>query len=1484
MKKLFYNQILDKKGTKKILSWFLENYGPTRTSQFIEQLKSIGFHFATEAGLSLGFDDLKIPDKKLVVLNTAESDVSDCEKRYFQGKITAVERYQKFIDIWTTASENLKDEVIQNFQDTDLLNPLYMMAFSGARGNISQVRQLVGMRGLMSDSAGGIIDFPIRSNFREGLTVTEYAISCYGARKGLIDTALRTADSGYLTRRLVDVAHGIMIGRLECLTKESFEISPLKSASKSGSESILLSLEKRIVGRVLAENILTAGSMGAEHYVPQTMPPNSLTSASSFVAKKNQEITPSLAQKIVQYKKETIQVRSPLTCLHFQNLREDICQLCYGWSLAHGRLVSIGEAVGILAAQSIGEPGTQLTMRTFHTGGIFSTDIDAKIFAPHNGIVSFSTKAKGRKVRTFHGQTAFFTFEPIQLKISSFSPWVEGGQSPPPPKSSAPWAVGVLPSPPEDGYANSSQFGSPVLEEAVPLATQHSFSIFQLPSQSLIFVYPGQIISKNILCAEVSQLMSAKGAPSSIQPMGNGRAEFSVSGSFLGEALSSTYSKDEHSNGEKLRSKGTSSPPSSPSTKMRGATGWGGGGGGGGGHEAPPVPPSSPRKAIPTAKFVRGGRDEIHAQDFISSEKLVANEVSTSSSFPSSDEERESDELNKPNSKKVLSEIEGQIYFHRLAQRRQITEFEKLSHVKGVGSLWVLAGKGVFAEGPFKAGDFISKLKKPTYYLNGQKRASKFLSSQNQSLGTDLASGAPLASSLLWSEYFLKKSKLPFFFHLNKTIQTTEIHYYRLENYIFALQPNKTIPVLDRDSFQDEFEDALNNAPRKDTQNFQADTIDKKQRKSWLEKQSSSSFPVSTIFTFQHEKKNRLRISQKIFEKFNNRELIKFHLNNSDFFPSNKQLHPGYFYFKRKTPLLEYAFLKIFCLSTSGFFIEEDTKISILHSGFKTEQTRAVLLNKKSFIFIQNLKNAKIENLFVGMKKETKAQKILTTSKSQWQMSAQSSDFAKSYRLLPDQNCLSKFQFEHGELRFFHEVKAPSKTTVGSLLGGAGGRSPSGSVGVSIQGRRGSGDYVPRLLRPTLSQSDIHSRKNLGALGWKESQGQWEEGSVARHFPQSDSLSALSGELDSARDFDSPVSSFSPPSSNVSQFTGKSLNLRTADLRFYKISESFHKQVSSNGQVKLIPLRKIGELVRVGDEMEFQLGLDKTIQILRRTLNFNKEFFYTLRRVHPYLISNHSPLAVNHGDIVEARQYLFELFYQQSKTGDIVQGLPKIEQLFEARRTSLHVIETVHVKLKEKFQELCNQYPLYEAARLSIRFIQRILIDEIQLVYQSQGVDIADKHIEIIIRQMTSKVIIHEKGKGPFFPDDIIDFHQIGQFELEERKCEAMQKNLKQHKFGRDGSSLPCPPSSLSFENSIDPKILSSTAIVYEPIVLGLTKIAFLTQSFISAASFQETKRVLMNSALQSRVDFLYGLKENVIVGRFIRAGTGFRTSLFPSA
>ena len=206
--------------------------------------------------------------------------------------------------------------------------------------------------------------------------------------------------------------------------------------------------------------------------------------------------------------------------------------------------------------------------------------------------------------------------------------------------------------------------------------------------------------------------------------------------------------------------------------------------------------------------------------------------------------------------------------------------------------------------------------------------------------------------------------------------------------------------------------------------------------------------------------------------------------------------------------------------------------------------------------------------------------------------------------------------------------------------------------------------------------------------------------------------------------------------------------------------------------------------------------------------------------------------------------FLFELFFEKSKTGDIVQGLPKIEQLFESRRTSLHVQESIHKKLKQKYLDLTQTFSCFEATRQSLRFIQRILIDEIQTVYQSQGVDIADKHLEIIVRQMTSKVIVHEKGNTSFFPGDIVDFYKI--------------------------------------QNLFDANSLDSDLII-EPIVLGITKVAFLTESFISAASFQEAKRVLMYCALESRIDFLYGLKENVIVGRFIRAGTGFRTFVFPN-
>ena len=197
----FTNKIIDKKELRKLMAWAFSNYGTGRASYMADRLKELGFHYATKAGISLSVEDLRVPPTKRELLHKTNEEIKLTEQRYGRGEITAVERFQKVIDTWNNSSESLKDEVIKYFKETDPLNPVYIMAFSGARGNISQVKQLVGMRGLMSDPHGQIIDLPIKSNFREGLTVTEYVISCYGARKGLVDTALRTADSGYLTRR-----------------------------------------------------------------------------------------------------------------------------------------------------------------------------------------------------------------------------------------------------------------------------------------------------------------------------------------------------------------------------------------------------------------------------------------------------------------------------------------------------------------------------------------------------------------------------------------------------------------------------------------------------------------------------------------------------------------------------------------------------------------------------------------------------------------------------------------------------------------------------------------------------------------------------------------------------------------------------------------------------------------------------------------------------------------------------------------------------------------------------------------------------------------------------------------------------------------------------------------------------------------------------------------------------------------------------------
>jgi DNA-directed RNA polymerase subunit beta' len=340
----FYNCEIGKKQLGEIVAKCYRLKGAAATAEMLDGIKRLGFHYATKAGITIGLEDLDIPTEKQEIIARTEAEVEKIEQQFRRGLITEEERYNRVIQLWNEATDEITRRLTEN---VDRFNPVFMMANSGARGNIQQIRQLAGMRGLMADPAGRIIDLPIKANFREGLTVLEYFISTHGARKGLADTALRTADSGYLTRRLVDVAQDVIVREEDCGTAEGIVIGEITEG-----DQVIEKLEERVTGRFAAEDIKD----------PRT---------GEIIARANEEIREEEMERILAAGIKEVKVRSVLTC----QTRHGVCAKCYGRDLATSRIVEIGEAVGIIAAQSIGEPGTQLTMRTFHTGGVAGEDI-----------------------------------------------------------------------------------------------------------------------------------------------------------------------------------------------------------------------------------------------------------------------------------------------------------------------------------------------------------------------------------------------------------------------------------------------------------------------------------------------------------------------------------------------------------------------------------------------------------------------------------------------------------------------------------------------------------------------------------------------------------------------------------------------------------------------------------------------------------------------------------------------------------------------------------------------------------------------------------------------------------------------------------------------------------------------------------------------------------------------------------------------------
>lgn len=332
-----YSKTFGKGPLGKLIADLYKKFGFAKTSELIDKIKDFGFHYGTMAGITVGIEDLEIPETKKTILEKAEADVTEVEQQYKAGEIIDIERYRRTVAIWSEAVEKITTEMMDNL---DEFNPVYMMANSGARGSIKQMRQLGGMRGLMSDTQGRIIEVPIKANFREGLNILEFFMSSHGARKGLADTALRTADSGYLTRRLVDISHEVIVNHDDCGCDGGIVVSDLVDAGK-----VIEKLGERIYGRNLAEDLVHNGEV---------------------IATRNTLIMEDLIQKIEELEIREVKIRTPLTC----KLEKGVCKKCYGVDLSNHKEILKGEAVGVVAAQSIGEPGTQLTMRTFHTGGV----------------------------------------------------------------------------------------------------------------------------------------------------------------------------------------------------------------------------------------------------------------------------------------------------------------------------------------------------------------------------------------------------------------------------------------------------------------------------------------------------------------------------------------------------------------------------------------------------------------------------------------------------------------------------------------------------------------------------------------------------------------------------------------------------------------------------------------------------------------------------------------------------------------------------------------------------------------------------------------------------------------------------------------------------------------------------------------------------------------------------------------------------------
>ncbi|MBF2048404.1 MAG: DNA-directed RNA polymerase subunit beta' [Leptolyngbya sp. IPPAS B-1204] len=1227
---IFRNRVVNKGQLRRLIAWAFTNYGTARTAHMADELKDLGFKFATRAGVSISVDDLQVPPSKRQLLEAAEDEIRETESRYTRGEITEVERFQKVIDTWNGTSEELKDEVVRHFEASDPLNSVYMMAFSGARGNISQVRQLVGMRGLMANPQGEIIDLPIKTNFREGLTVTEYIISSYGARKGLVDTALRTADSGYLTRRLVDVAQDVIIREIDCGTERGISVK-----SMTDGERVLIPLQDRLLGRVAARDIVH----------PQT---------GEVLVARNEAISDELAKQIGKAKIEEVFVRSPLTC----EASRSVCQLCYGWSLAHASMVDLGEAVGIIAAQSIGEPGTQLTMRTFHTGGTFTGELAPQVRASFDGTVHTKPKQfRSRAFRTRHGEDALISEVSVDVMVES------GSQK----ESST------------------------------------------VPPGSIIFVRDGDAVKAGQMLVE----MPSTGRVRKVTEKATKDVASDLAGEVKFADLIPEEKKDRQGNTTRIA--------------QNGGLIW--------------ILSGEVYNLPPGAEPVVKNGDHIDSNGILAETKLIT-ENGGVVRIPQENEGKGGREIEIITASVLLDQAQVVVESHQ-GREQYLIETQTGQRF----SLIATPGAKV------SNGQVVAELIDDRYHT--------------QTGGIIRYSGVEVAKK--------GKAKLGY-----EVVQGGTLLWIPEE----AHEINKDISLL----------------LVEDGQYVEAGTEVVKD----IFCQSSGVVEV----TQKNDILREIVIKPGELHLADNPEAVMS--KDGTIVNPGQEVMPGLTVDELR--YIEYVESPegpaLLLRPVTEFTVPDEPSVPS-QASTREESSNSIQLRAVQRIPYKDGERVKsVEGLEL-----LRTQLVLEIEQDAPQLAA-------DIELIPDETN--------------PEVMRLQLVILESLV-------------------------IRRDVAADQTQGSTHTRLLV------QDGDQIVPGAVVA---RTEILAKEAGEVRGIREDGEAIR--------------RVLVMRPAD------------QVVVETQGKT-PTVKPGNLLVAGSKLADGLKAPDSGQVVKVESDR-----VVMRIARPYRVSAGAVLHINDGDLVQRGDNLVLLVFERAKTGDIIQGLPRIEELLEARKPKEACIlakrpgtaqvvysddESVEIKVVEpdgviteyqltpgqnlmvidgqdvnagealtdgpanphEILEVFFDYhrgegmPDAESALRSLQAVQTFLVNEVQSVYQSQGIEISDKHIEVIVRQMTSKGRIDDGGDTTMLPGELVELRQI------EQVNEAMS-------------------------------ITGGAPAQYTPVLLGITKASLNTDSFISAASFQETTRVLTEAAIEGKSDWLRGLKENVIIGRLIPAGTGFNT------